>query len=292
MNRFLFPLITAALVLAVGGAAVYAFTLRTRLATTSADTQTRIVSLQELVTDLEQQLATKTEESIQLAGELRREQQKTGHFERQLADLSGTVGTLEKLAYTDSELLAKYSRVYFLNENYVPARLSIIPKEFTLQPERTYEFQSDALRFLENLLEDAADDGIDLRITSAYRSFDTQAALKAGYQVRYGTGANAFSADQGYSEHQLGTTVDFTTPALGGAFNSFGTSDAFAWLEENAWRYGFVLSYPEGNSYYQYEPWHWRFVGRDLAEDLYLDEQYFYDLDQRTIDSYLADFFE
>ena len=109
--------------------------------------------------------------------------------------------------------------------------------------------------------------------------------------VTYGSGANQFSADQGFSEHQLGTTIDFTTPELGANFDNFKSSSAYDWLLSNAYKYGFVISYPEGNNYYQFEPWHWRFVGKGLAKRLYEDGEYFYDLDQRTIDSYLINIF-
>src|SRR5690606_18737682 len=108
----------------------------------------------------------------------------------------------------------------------------------------------------------------------------------------YGSGANAFSADQGFSEHQLGTTVDFTTTGLGGGLQGFGNTPAYQWLVQNAYKYGFVLSYPEDNAYYVFEPWHWRYVGEDLAEDLHDDDQHFYDLPQREIDQYLLHIFD
>ena len=73
---------------------------------------------------------------------------------------------------------------------------------------------------------------------------------------------------------------------------SFEKTPAFTWLKENAHDYGFILSYPKGNLYYQYEPWHWRFVGEDLAEDLFEDGKEFYELDQREIDEYLVDIFD
>src|SRR5690606_38397067 len=98
---------------------------------------------------------------------------------------------------------------------------------------------------------------------------------------------------QGYSEHQLGTTIDFTTEGLGGGLvTSFENTPAFAWLADNAHKFGFTLSYPKGNAYYMYEPWHWRFVGEDLAEDLHEDDAYFYDWDQRKIDTYLIKIFD
>ena len=129
-------------------------------------------------------------------------------------------------------------------------------------------------------------------MVSAYRSFQYQAQLKGQYLVTYGTGANTFSADQGFSEHQLGTAVDFTAPGLGGGLDGFGETEAYEWLTENAHKYGFILSYPPNNQFYVFEPWHWRFVGEDLAKDLHDDNAYFYDWDQREIDEYLISIFD
>jgi D-alanyl-D-alanine carboxypeptidase len=212
-------------------------------------------------------------------------------FASQISDISGTVGKLDKLSKTDPELLQKYSKVYFLNENYEPSAFEKIPTEYIFGEDDEY-IHGEVSAFLKDLLEDAHADGIDMRVISGYRSFKTQGSLKVTYRVTYGSGANAFSADQGYSEHQLGTTVDFTTVAIGSSFAGFDVSEAYAWLEKNASRYGFVLSYPKDNAYYQYEPWHWRFVGRDLARDLRRDGKYFYDLDQRTLDEYLISIFD
>ena len=110
----------------------------------------------------------------------------------------------------------------------------------------------------------------------------------------YGAGtANQFSADQGYSEHQLGTAVDLITTGQGGMLDqAFAKTDAYGWLTENAYKYGFILSYPSGNSYYLYEPWHWRYVGVELATDLHEKSGYFYDLDQRATDTYLISIFD
>ena len=110
--------------------------------------------------------------------------------------------------------------------------------------------------------------------------------------MTFGSGANKFSAEQGYSEHQLGTTIDFTTPALGASFSAFDTTSAYEWLQGNAHRFGFVLSYPKGNAYYIYEPWHWRFVGVELATKLHTEGKRFYDMDQREINDYLSKIFD
>ena len=112
--------------------------------------------------------------------------------------------------------------------------------------------------------------------------------------MTYGAGtANSFSAEQGYSEHQLGTAVDFVTSENGYYLTtSFENTKTFKWLQENAYKYGFILSYPKGNTYYQYEPWHWRFVGKDLARKLHRDEKTFYSMDQRDIDRYIGKLFD
>jgi D-alanyl-D-alanine carboxypeptidase len=215
-------------------------------------------------------------------------------FQGQIQDIGKTVGTLEKLAQTDKELLRKYSKVYFLNENYVPAKLTQVEKQYILKGAGdNFLIHADVWPNLERLLDEARSDDIELLIASAFRSFGTQASLKADYKVTYGAGtANQFSADQGYSEHQLGTSVDFTTPALGSAFTNFKSDPAYEWLKDNAHQYGFVLSYPEGNTFYKFEPWHWRFVGVDLAKMLHREDKYFYDLDQREIDTYLIKLFD
>lgn len=147
--------------------------------------------------------------------------------------------------------------------------------------------------FLQAMLTAASSSNATMYVASAYRSFGTQAALKSEYVMTYGEGANTFSADQGYSEHQLGTTVDLITTGMGGELTTdFAKTDAFKWLQANAYKYGFEMSYPEGNSYYQYEPWHWRFVGVKLTNYLHKNSMNFYDMDQRAIDAYLPDLFD
>lgn len=242
---------------------------------------------------LTQALASTTEERDALKQALYTEQNKNRIFEEQISQIGSTVGKLDKLAKTDPQLLAKYSKVYFLNENYIPSALADIDTSYLFEPSRTFQIHAEVRDHLYDMLNAAADDGIDLKIISAYRSFGTQAALKASYKVTYGAGsANAFSADQGYSEHQLGTALDFTTPSVGSTFAGFDKTEAYAWLTHNAYKYGFILSYPKSNAYYQYEPWHWRFVGMDLATKLHDDNQFFYDLDQREINGYLSTIFD
>lgn len=217
-----------------------------------------------------------------------------GGVEQTVGSISGTVTNLQKLSQVDPQLLKKYSKVYFLSDNYTPAHLITLPPDYTYSTTRTEQFLTESWPFLKNLIDQALRDGVTLYVKSGYRSFAEQKSLKSAYSVTYGAGtANAFSADQGYSEHQLGTTLDFITPGLGGVLtDKFDTTAAYEWLNKNAYKYGFILSYPKGNKYYVYEPWHWRFVGIQLATYLHNNGLTFYDLDQREIDKYLISTFD
>ncbi|MBP9669343.1 MAG: M15 family metallopeptidase [Candidatus Pacebacteria bacterium] len=232
------------------------------------------------------------EEKEAVLRNLNSEQQKNSAIQDQINGLKGSVAVIEKVNATDKELLQKYSKVYFLNENYSPAQLSVIPPEHTIDSSKTLQMHARVAPFLNALLGAARGQNIDLTVLSAYRSFDMQASLKSAYTVRYGAGANAFSADQGYSEHQLGTTVDFTTRENGSVLTNFDDTPAYAWLLEHAHLYGFVLSYPKGNDFYVYEPWHWRFVGVELATKLHEEGRAFYSMDQRTLDTYRISLFD
>lgn len=255
------------------------------------ETQASLEKAVAVQNELSEKIASVENDNQALIEALDSERRQKESLEEELDDLDEKYDDLRKLQRTDSELLAKYSKVYFLSENYIPSSLIEIPQEYISNADKE-TFLRPAWKFLRDMVDDARDDGVDITIVSGYRSFETQTALKSGYKVTYGYGANAFSADQGYSEHQLGTAVDFSTKATGGALDGFGNTPAFAWLQENAYKYGFILSYPSGNAYYQYEPWHWRFVGRKLADDLHDDKQSFYDLDQRDIDKYLITLFD
>ncbi len=251
------------------------------------------ISLNEKIKENEQQLQNKEKENKDLLEALNSEKDKNSYFESQINSISQTVGKLEKLNTLDPELLKKYSKVYFLNENYVPVLLSFIPKEYLANQNKPLQIHSQVLPYLEKLMTDSNSSGLNLKIASAYRSFYDQINIKNNYVMQFGTTvSNSFSADQGYSEHQLGTTIDFTTNELNGSFLGFEKTPEYQWLLENAYKYGFVLSYPKDNKYYQFEPWHWRFVGVKLATDLHSNNQYFYDLDQREIDQYLISIFD
>lgn len=260
--------------------------------------ESTVAQLQGTLATTEKNLAEMTQNSQSLLDALSTEQQKAGFLQEQASTysaavqrLSGTVMNLEKLTKTDPQLLAKYSKVYFLNENYTPASLTLISSALVFQGKEAY-FHTQALRHLNELLSASQSAGAELKIISGYRSFETQRDLKSKYKVTYGSGANTFSAEQGYSEHQLGTAVDFTNVSLGATYEKIDTTTQYFWLQENAYKYGFVLSYSKGNAYYIYEPWHWRYVGVELATKLHNEKKNFYDMDQRELNDYLVKIFD
>ena len=250
------------------------------------------VEFENKVKQLEADLSRAQNENTNLTNSLVAEQAKNNLFEEQINTIQGAVGILEKLNKTDKELLQKYSKVYFLNENYAPSNLAEIDLKYLYDKDKPLQIHANVQPYLYNLLENASSSSVSIEIISAYRSFSDQSSLKLSYKMIYGSGANKFSADQGYSEHQLGTAVDFTTPDTGASFLKFETTTAYKWLTENAYKYGFILSYPKQNTYYRFEPWHWRFIGVSLATKLHDSNKYFYDLDQREIDSYLISIFD
>lgn len=240
---------------------------------------------------LQKKLSSEQEKSKDLLNNLKIEKENNDIIKSQVETISSSVNVLEKLSKTDSELLKKYSKIYFLNENYSPQKLAIIDPKYLIQETRTAQIHADVLPHLQKMIDDANATGLDLKILSAYRSFGEQASLKSTYTVTYGSGANKFSADQGYSEHQLATTIDFNTTKRSSVLSGFDKTPEYTWLTENAYKYGFTISYPKENKYYIYEPWHWRYVGIDLATRIHNDNTYLYALDQRDIDSYLVNLF-
>jgi D-alanyl-D-alanine carboxypeptidase len=118
--------------------------------------------------------------------------------------------------------------------------------------------------------------GHPIRVISAYRSHASQVATFNDWVRRRGEAAALRgSARPGHSEHQLGTTLDVTHAGGSAGWNyaDWASHPTGAWMRDNAWRYGFVMSYPKSTPFegrcYDYEPWHYRYVGRDMAQDVH-----------------------
>ena len=163
-------------------------------------------------------------------------------LESQVNQVTSTVGVLSKLSKTDPELLKKYSKIYFLNEHYVPISLSKIDPSYMSKNSKNNQIHSSVLAYLQKMIDASNGDKESILVQSAFRSFGDQAILKSQYKVVYGAGtANSFSSDQGYSEHQLGTAIDFTTGVTNGALEGFDKTPEYQWLALNAYKYGFVF---------------------------------------------------
>ena len=170
-----------------------------------------------------------------------------------------------------------------LESTYIPANMQQIPARYTTVGDKTY-FLVDAAKYaLEAMLNDMEKDveRSGIYVTSAYRSYEYQLALFESYVKSYTDkglsreSAEAetlkFSARPGTSEHQTGLCIDFMTTSMTTLNNDFENTRAFNWLSENAYKYGFILRYPKNTSAtsHDYESWHYRFVGRDAATEMY-----------------------
>lgn len=134
--------------------------------------------------------------------------------------------------------------------------------------------RAQAAAWLNGLFQGAADAGTGgLAVVSGYRSYAQQQQVYASYVSLYGQAqADLISARPGYSEHQTGLAVDVgNANGSCGLSTCFGDTAAGMWVAANAYKYGFIIRYPNGYTNitgYSYEPWHLRYVGVDLATDM------------------------
>ena len=134
--------------------------------------------------------------------------------------------------------------------------------------------RAEAAEAFHRLVETAAEEGIDIVMTTAYRSYEFQQILWDNYVAQKGDEeANKTSARPGESEHQTGLAVDLSTSEIDYRNSSdFADTAAGRWVAENAHKFGFILRFPEDKTDitgYSYEPWHIRYVGLTAAADIY-----------------------
>ncbi|WP_374929187.1 M15 family metallopeptidase [Kytococcus sedentarius] len=159
------------------------------------------------------------------------------------------------------------NRVNALPPDFVPAGL--VPISGGAVPGRELLLVPDAAQAWEAMRSAAAEDGIDLLATSAYRSHAAQAALVESMRAKGDAPVSGRVAVAGRSEHQTGLAVDVAgMPPFPAPVED---NERGAWLSDHAAEFGFVLRYPlgkEAETGYRYESWHWRWVGEDLARHL------------------------
>lgn len=217
----------------------------------------------------------------------------------------------------DKTYLILVNKTTPLGETYEPASLTTL----TCATTQSMELETRAAQALYAMLEEMTVAGVsDISVTSAYRSYSRQHEVYNGWVIYeterisedaakvftyeylkthyydkkiYGlsledaqTVAQSYSALPGQSEHQTGLCVDFITSEMGGKLTEeFENTAAFEWLSKNAYKFGFILRYPkdkESITGYTYEPWHYRFVGREAATDIYNGDMTFEQYLQQT----------
>ncbi len=163
--------------------------------------------------------------------------------------------------YTNGDITVKNGITYIRGVIIVNKTYSL-PSDYNPGVDKTAE---DAFKKMQSA---AASEGLNIYISSGFRSFDYQAGLYKRYADRDGkAAADRYSARAGHSEHQTGLAFD-----LNSIDDSFANTAEGKWVAENCYKYGFIIRYPKGKedvTGYMYEPWHIRYLGDDLAKEVY-----------------------
>jgi D-alanyl-D-alanine carboxypeptidase len=154
-------------------------------------------------------------------------------------------------------------------DDYAASDLVTVPVPHTNPP----MLRKEASAAIVDMFADYTDEtGLEMQSISAYRSYSAQVRVYNNWVASLGQeGADLTSARPGFSEHQTGLAMDIDAkPSSGCALDQcFADTPQGIWLAKNAWKYGFVLRYPEGLTDvtgYEFEPWHYRYIGIDLAK--------------------------
>lgn len=181
---------------------------------------------------------------------------------------------LDNEFYTDPVEITNYNDVdalvnkyHKLPSKYEASDLVTLSKEYSTNSHR---LKSVAATALMKMIDAAKVDGMDLKVISGYRTESTQNWLYNNSVKKNGVEhALIYSAKPGYSEHQLGLAVD-----LNSVEEDFEQTKEYKWLKTNSYKYGFIERYPKGKEFitgYGYEPWHYRYLGVDLATKVFTE---------------------
>lgn len=174
--------------------------------------------------------------------------------------LDETMGAEVKVTVRKAEGNQKVDGVTYIDGILIANKSYSLPQDYNpggLLPETQSAF--------DELSQGAANDGLNIYISSGFRSYEYQAEIYNNYCDAYGQEtADTFSARPGYSEHQSGLAIDVNI-----IDDSFAGTPEAIWLENHCNEYGFILRYPKGKqdiTGYQYESWHIRYVGKEVAQ--------------------------
>ena len=174
------------------------------------------------------------------------------------------VDTFEVNTFSFDMLVNKYRN---LSSSFEPDDLIVIPKEYTNNEE--FRANKTAVNALIQMVKSAKLDGLEIVVNSAYRSYDDQVEIAEFYRKWYGDNyVNNYVAKPGFSEHQTGLAFDIGSTSE----KVFADSNEYKWMQENAYKYGFVMRfYKKGEviTGFKSEPWHYRYVGKEIAKYIY-----------------------
>lgn len=198
-----------------------------------------------------------------------------GRNDKAAAPTAKTDGKASEPIKLDNKQASKYTinnqdSIYFIVNKQRSLPSSFVPKN--LVTIRGEQLRSDAATAMNRLMAAAVSDDINLKMISGYRSYGYQAGVYSGYVKKDGQAkADTYSARPGHSEHQTGLAADLGTGTCD-LSACFGNTKGGKWLLANSYKYGFIIRYPDGKENltgYQYEPWHIRYLGVDLATSVY-----------------------
>lgn len=174
----------------------------------------------------------------------------------------------------DPTITALVNKEYSLDENYAPDDLVTVDVPTVLENPEVNQLREVAADALKSMFDKAKESDIYLHARSGYRSYETQVQLFQNYADNHGEeAANRYSARPGQSEHQTGLVMDVTSESVNYQLTEdFGETEEGKWLRDHAHEFGFVIRYLEGAediTGYIYEPWHIRYLGVELATELY-----------------------
>ena len=174
----------------------------------------------------------------------------------------------------DDSLTVLVNKHNSLSENYVPEDLVTVSVPTVLENPEVRQMRKEAADALKQMFDEAIKDGVYLHARSGYRSYQTQVQLFNNYVSRHGEeAANRYSARPGQSEHQTGLVMDITSESVNFQLTEqFGDTEEGIWLRDHAHEFGFIIRYPKDMEHitgYIYEPWHIRYMGVDVAKEVY-----------------------
>lgn len=195
---------------------------------------------------------------------------------------------------TDEKYLVLVNKDKTVDKNYAPDDLVTLSTKYAAR--EGIKLQDAAAKAVCAMLDEMRKNGFkDISVTSGYRTYANQESLYNTYisqekeahpdwdDEKIEQYVLTYSAKPGTSEHHTGLCVDFITPEMKGELYNysrentaggvgFAETEEFAWLKDNAHKFGFILRYPDGDENitgYDYESWHYRFVGVDAASKIY-----------------------